>query len=667
MVVLSVLFGVASGLALRAHTKASPVAKVVKLLDDMKAQLVKEQTDDEEVYEKLSCWCTTNEKEKSTAISAAEAKVAALESAIKEYAGQAASLETKIQKAKDEYNAEFASLTTQTELRMKERKQFSEEEKDMLATVDACEQAIAVLSKHHPELVEVKATVRTLRHVQRQLLAKAPQEAKAALVNFLNAGSVEKAVSFLTLPVHSSQSSQSGQIFGILKQMKEDFEANLSEAQKEERRARKEFAELKAAKEQQMAALRKQQQNFESDLADTMEKKAAAEEDLADTTEQLTNDQQFLLNLRKRCKETDEEYNARVKSRHEEIEAVTETIEILNNDNSFDSLNKSFGFMQLNSLYQAREAKIGEVVTLLRPLAEKDPRLGLISMSAQLNAFTKVKEAIDQMVAQLQAEGKDEVAHRDWCIAQFNENEANTEEKNDEKTNLETTIENLRVQIENLTKDLDDLNSAIKEMKTEMTRAGDNRAKENADFQEAVQDQRVTQAILLKARNRMAQKYGFVQQPGAAHTELSGTKTDPGSGPARFNKYEVSQSGNKIIGLLDKVMNDSKAVENQAIIDERDSQIAYEGFMKDSNKNIAAKQKAVVNKTEEKAVASQSKTTAEDDLAQNAAALEGLRKYHGELKGSCDFVLKNFDGRQEARQQEVKALRQAKDILSGMQ
>ena len=32
---------------------------------------------------------------------------------------------------------------------------------------------------------------------------------------------------------------------------------------------------------------------------------------------------------------------------------------------------------------------------------------------------------------------------------------------------------------------------------------------------------------------------------------------------------------------------------------------------------------------------------------------------------SCDFTLKNFDIRQEARDQEVEALRQAKAILSG--
>ena len=101
----------------------------------------------------------------------------------------------------------------------------------------------------------------------------------------------------------------SGEIFGILKQMKEDFAKNLSSAQQEEEQARQAFKELKVAKEAQMAAARKQQANFEAELADNLEKKATAEQDLADTEAQLSDDQKFLLNLRQRCKTSDAEYS----------------------------------------------------------------------------------------------------------------------------------------------------------------------------------------------------------------------------------------------------------------------------------------------------------------------------------------------------------------------
>jgi len=45
--------------------------------------------------------------------------------------------------------------------------------------------------------------------------------------------------------------------------------------------------------------------------------------------------------------------------------------------------------------------------------------------------------------------------------------------------------------------------------------------------------------------------------------------------------------------------------------------------------------------------------------------LEQLSNYKAELHQSCGFVVKNFEIRQTARDEEVEALRQAKAILSG--
>merc|ERR1719442_61883 len=51
-----------------------------------------------------------------------------------------------------------------------------------------------------------------------------------------------------------SYAPQSGEIFGILKQMKETFESDLSASQKEELQAQKAYEDLKAAKEAEIEA-----------------------------------------------------------------------------------------------------------------------------------------------------------------------------------------------------------------------------------------------------------------------------------------------------------------------------------------------------------------------------------------------------------------------------
>merc|ERR1719386_691891 len=78
--------------------KERPVAKVVRMLKDMQDELNKELEDDKAVFEMLTCWCETNEKEKTQAIADGEASAK-----IKE-------LKEKIAQTKDAYNKEFDSL-----------------------------------------------------------------------------------------------------------------------------------------------------------------------------------------------------------------------------------------------------------------------------------------------------------------------------------------------------------------------------------------------------------------------------------------------------------------------------------------------------------------------------------------------------------------------------
>merc|ERR1712076_23413 len=87
-----------------------------------------------------------------------------------------------------------------------------------------------------------------------------------------------------------SYAPQSGEIFGILRQMKETFEANLSDAQKEEMANQKAYEDLKAAKEAEIAAGQAQIDTKTQELADTDEKNAQAKEDVEDTKKSLSAD-----------------------------------------------------------------------------------------------------------------------------------------------------------------------------------------------------------------------------------------------------------------------------------------------------------------------------------------------------------------------------------------
>merc|ERR1712174_135470 len=107
--------------------------------------------------------------------------------------------------------------------------------------------------------------------------------------------------------------------------------------------------------------------------------------------------------------------------------------------------------------------------------------------------------AIDDMIAQLLKEKADEIKHKDFCVDEFNTNELQTEKKEREKADLIAKIEDLQMTIKQLTEAIDTLKAEIAEMQVQLKRAGEDREKENKEFQTTVADQRETQKLLKAA------------------------------------------------------------------------------------------------------------------------------------------------------------------------
>merc|ERR1712129_408627 len=99
--------------------KNRPVSKVITLLKDMLKQLEKEATEDEEIYDKLACWCETNDKEKTKAIADAEAKIEDLTIKIEELTAASARLNTEIKNLESEVAKNQEALDKATAIREK--------------------------------------------------------------------------------------------------------------------------------------------------------------------------------------------------------------------------------------------------------------------------------------------------------------------------------------------------------------------------------------------------------------------------------------------------------------------------------------------------------------------------------------------------------------------
>jgi len=638
--------------------ESSPVSKVVVLLQDMLKQLEKEAEEDEEVYEALSCWCETNDKAKTKAIADAETHIKNLQTKIEQLTANSARLNTEIEGLTTEVEENQKALADATSMRQKQLKEFNAEEADALNSIELLGGAIETLSKHNAASLlqtSVDTVANTLKH-EMSVHAKSYM----GIITPSQRKLVEQFIQSGVMPGSSGSSYQpkSGAIFGILEQMKETFETNLAASQKEEQQNQRAFEDLKAAKEREIAAGQQQIDVKTQELASTDEKNAQAKEDLEDTRNTLSADEEFLIMLKEKCSVTDEEWEERQKTRQMEMGACSKALAVLSSDDAHDLFKNTFNPEFLQVSHPERRSKAATVLVAAAKHLHS-PRLSALAHQVKLDAFTKVKKAIDDMITQLGKEKEDEIKHKDFCTDELNQNQLETEKKEREKSDLEAKIEDLELTIKTLTEQIAQLKAEIAELQVQMKRAGEDREKENKEFQQTVADQRASVVLLSKALEILQgfyDKAALLQQ----RQEPAGPPPPPG-----FKEYKKNPQSSGVMAMITQIIEDSKAMEAEAIKAEGSAQSAYEAFVKETNASIEAKSKDIANKSESKAKAEDYLVQAQTEHASVMTNLDELSAYNSELHASCDYILKNFDIRQTARDEEIEALKQAKAILSG--
>jgi len=422
----------------------------------------------------------------------------------------------------------------------------------------------------------------------------------------------------------------------------------------------KAFEDLKAAKNKELDA-GKQQVTAKTDvLSDVDVKLAQATEDLEDTKDTLAADEEFLLMLKDKCSLTDQEWEERQKARQLEMQAVSKALAVLSSDNARHTFMRTFSsaFFQQQSVACSKHRD--EAAGVLVRIADKvrSPQLADLAMKVRLDTFARVKQAITDMIEQLIKQQEDEVKHRDFCIDEFNTNERQTDKKVRKKTKLASKVEDIELTIKELSTAIDSLKGDVAEMQVQMKRAGEDREKENKEFQNTISDQRSTQKLLTAALSILK---GVYEKPSLLQKqEPAGPPPPPG-----LKGYQKSNASGGILGMIQQIIDDAKIMEAAALKAEERGQKSYEEFIKETNLSIEAMSKDIINKAEANSAAEADLIEARESKAELIGELEHLSSYNAELHQSCDFVMKNFELRQTARDEEVEGLRQAKAILEG--
>jgi len=667
------------------------VTKVVKLLEGMLEKSKEDADADREIYAKFKCYCDTQEAKKTQEVEDLTSSIASLESKIEELQGSTGALSTECAELRTAMMDNEQARETATSLRKKEHENFVAEEADLTAALDQMKLAIETLSEVGADQTLGAAADHKMFMAKTGLVSLKANVKKAlvAASAFLEPAQKDKVTSFIQGPggFTGTYSAVSGEVVGILKDMRDTFTSNLETARATEKaqlEAYDKLMEVKTAEYEKMSDLYNEKQAELGTNDDTLSSKR---ELLAEDKEQKAIKEEFLAQLAPLCEERKKEYESRVALRANEDAAISEALAILNSDQAFATFGKvsatstgATSFLQLASVsphMQKEQDPREKVQQLLKLAAGKQGSLRLAQLASSISAenpFAVVLEEIKKMVDTIAEEGKVDKEKLDWCRSERETKNAEVEEKDGQITELGSTIDELTKTIEEPETGLKDSiardEASLLENGDSQKTATETRQQENAAYQTDIGHLVEAEDLLARAVKVLNAYYSDI--PDLHEEEKRDTATLSGEESAVPTTFEDEQGykgqsgqGNKAIEMIEFILEETKKEETVAHTDEQASQKDYESLMtglkeeetrlKDSLANLRA---TLAQKEKELADA---KKLLEETEAEKAAIL----KYLESIKAGCDFMEENFELREGRRASETEALLKAEELLKG--
>jgi len=690
---------------------ANPIRRVVSMLQMMQKKIESEGKIEQELYDKFMCYCKGGVGSLVTSIKDAESKVTQLESGIEETDSSTKQLVSDTTKAKADRKEAEETLGKAKALRGKENRAFEKVAADAKTNIAGMTKALAALAKGAGASFLQTNEASDLKRLS--ITMDISEADRDVLASFLSAKSEDNSEDY---------APASGEIQGILKQMKETMEKVLGEATSTEEAGAKDYVALAGAKERQVSTLSKEIESKMVRSGEAGVQLTSQQEDLSDTTKSLASDKKFLIDVTRDCQTKQSEKEVNDKMRADEMLALADTIKILNDDDALDLFKQTLphpAFLQMQVSSKALKQKAIQI--LKRHRGKHDFRLNLIALAlrGKKASFDKVIQMVDNMSALLKKEQGSDNKKRAYCEKNVEETEDDFKELQGDIKDLDKAVAEHKESIKAIAAEIGALTQGINDMDKQVASSTKQRKEEHAEFSESQASDGAAKELLGMAKNRLAKFYTPNLAKAAPKRQMSeeeriavnmgGTlaPTAPPGGiggtgvTAAFAQYETEKQDEENIGflqvrrvrkseaapppppatagaykkageesggvmsMLDILMADLAKGMTEAETNEKEAQKEYEQFIADSADKRAGDGKSISDKEGNKVELEANTLKMEQDrkgkMAESMAKMEAIQGLHQE----CDWLVKNYDVRKQARASEIENLNNAKAVLSG--
>jgi hypothetical protein len=639
---------------------ANPIRRVVTMLQHMQKKVEADAEAEKELFDKFMCYCKNGATALEKSIADAGEAIPNLGSNIEAAEAQLVQLREDLKTTKADREAAKAAMAEATGMRENEAAAFDAESGKVNGYLTDLNKAITALTHGAEGAFLQTDSANKLRNL-------IEEDDGVSMSNIDR----EDVASFL-----GNQASDPAMITGILKQMEDRLNATLTEVVGKEQASIKTYDALISAKTAEVEALTVPIVEKPVRIGDLGVEIVQMKADLGDTEASLLDDKKFAADLKKSCATKDAEWAEVCKTRSQEQLALADTIKILNDDDALEMFKKtlpgaSAAFIEVEGSEHALRARA--LAILQDAKAGKKAGRGhmdfiMLALRGKQAGFGKVVKMIDDMVALLKEEGSDDVAKKAYCEKEFDESD-------DEKKALERTDHKLELSIADLTEsvaarkqEIAALGEGIVALDKQVAEATDQRREENSDYKTLMMNNNAAKELLEVAKNRLNKFYNpKLYRPAAAmfmQISMHRGKADPGpppAGPGAHNK----QDGNGVIGMIDTLIKDLDMEMTEAETNEKNAQEEYEEMMADSASKRADDSKSMGEKAAAQADGEALLVTNGKKLTSTKKEILANAEYIANLHAQCDWMLKFFDVRAEARAGEIDSLKKARAVLSG--
>jgi len=670
----------------QATAGANPIRKIVTLMQNMQKEIEAEGAKEQELFDKFMCYCSGNNGDLAKASADGRAKIEELSAKLK--MDEADKTQTGLDLAQHKADREGAAndLSEATNLRSKENAEFTEQQADTEKNIAAMKGAIPALEKGMggASLMQLPGSDRLHKLVE----------------SYSNVDAMDRKNVLAFLEQSGDYVPQSGQIVGILKGMLDQMEADLKELNADEDKGVAGFADLKGSKEKEQETATEAIETKTARAGELAVSVVQTADALEDTQKEVAETDKFIAELKASCATKSAENAKRQKTRTEEVAAISQAIEILNDDDALDVFKKavpsalvqeSFGFLQRSDRLASQVAKAQAILAQSAgKYKSQQMNLLLYSLNSKLKLgvkgktqnFAGVIKMVDDMVALLGKDQADDDKQKVFCEGEFDKAGDEDKAAQTKLGQIEATIEEEADAIASLADELATLDADIKALDKAVVEATEQRKEEHAEHQETAQLTEAAVALIGKAKNRLQKFYNptlYVDTPvhentmeekiieaGSFAQVHSHDSVAPAPPPETAGgAYQASSKSAGVMGLMDMMVKELETDAKDGDYEEKEAQKDYSELMASSQATRAQDTKSMTDKAATKAQLEGKHQSSKESRTATQQDLDLVHTYIGDLHVSCDFILQNFDLRREARTNEGESLKNAKAILSG--